>query len=221
VASCTITFTAAGLPTLTTSYAGDGNFNGSTSASVTQTINPSAGSTLKISPATLNFGVAYVDIPAFASTTLANTGTSMITFANFTVAAISGDDSNSFLGVELCPKTLNAGKSCTILMSFTSDSNVSKTHAADILITDNATGSPQTIPMSATVINPIASLSATNLNFGSQKTGATSASKSVTLANSGTTPLVLSFLKMNGDFAFAFGTTCAPVAPLSRPAAIA
>jgi hypothetical protein len=51
----------------------------------------------------------------------------MITFTNFTVAAISGDDSIGFLGVELCPKTLNARKSCAILMSFTSHSNVTKT----------------------------------------------------------------------------------------------
>jgi YVTN family beta-propeller protein len=206
--SCTITFTTAASPTLTAAYAGDGNFNTSTSAAVTQTVNPAAGSTLKISPATLNFGTAYVGVPAFAATTLTNTGTSMITFTNFTVAAISGDDSTGFLGVELCPKTLNAGKSCTILMSFTSDSNVTKTHAANIVITDNATGSPQSIPMSATVINPIASLSPSSVNFGNQKTGTTSASQSVTLKNSGTTPLDLSLLKMNGNFAFASGTTC-------------
>ena len=132
----------------------------------------------------------------------------MITFTNFTIAPISGDDSTGFLGVELCPKTLNPGKSCTILMSFTSDSNVTKTHAANLVIADNAAGNPQMILMSATVINPIVSLSATSENFGNQKTGTTSAAKSVTLTNSGSTPLILSLLNLNGNFAFASGTTC-------------
>jgi hypothetical protein len=213
--SCAITFTGAGSPTLTAAYAGDGNFNGSTSPSVTQTVNASAGSTLKISPGALNFGVAYVGIPAFAETTLTNTGSSMITFTNFNIAAISGDDSTGFLGVELCPKTLNPGKSCVILMSFTSDSNVTKTHAANLVVTDNAAGSPQNVLMSATVINPIAALSANSLNFGNQNTGTTSAAKSVTLTNSGTTPLVLSLLKANGNFAFASGTTCTSTATLT------
>ena len=110
--------------------------------------------------------------------------------------------------MELCPKTLNPGKSCIILMSLTADSNVTKTHAANLVITDNASGSPQTVLMSATVINPHASLSASSLNFGNQKTGTTSAAKSVTLTNSGTTPLILSKLSISGNFALASGTTC-------------
>ena len=63
-------------------------------------------------------------------------------FTNFSVGSISGDDSTGFLGVELCPKTLNAGKSGPIIMSFTADSNVTKTHAANLVIADNASGSP-------------------------------------------------------------------------------
>ena len=213
--TCTITFTAVASPTLTAAYAGDGNFVGSTSAGVSQTVNAATGSTLKLSPATLNFGVAYVGIPAFAATTLTNTGTSMITFTSFSIAAISGDDSGGFLGVELCPKTLNPGKSCTILMSFTSDSNVTKTHAANLVISDNATGSPQTALMSATVINPIASLSTKSVNFGNQKTGTTSAAATVTLTNSGSTSLTLSVLSVSGNFALATGTTCTKTTTLA------
>ena len=213
--SCSITFTAAGSPTLTATYAGDGNFNGSTSAGASQTVNGTSGSTLKFSPATLSFGTVYVGIPSLRTTTLTNTGTSMITFTNFSVGSISGDDSSGFLGVELCPKTLNAGKSCTIIMSFTSDSNVTKTHAANLVITDNAAGSPQSIPMTATVINPVASLSANSLNFGNQKTSTTSAAKSVTLTNSGTTSLILSSLNISGNFALASGTTCTKTTTLA------
>jgi|SRR5277367_726535 len=93
-------------------------------------------------------------------------------------------------------------------MSFTADSNVTKTHAANLLIADNASGSPQMILMSATVINPVASLSPSSLNFGNQKTGTTSAASAVTLKNTGTTTLTLTALSISGNFAFATGTNC-------------
>lgn len=75
-------------------------------------------------------------------------------------------------------------------------------------ITDNALGSPQTVPLSATVINPIASLSSYSLTFAKQKVGTTSTAQTVTLTNKGTTPLVLSTLTVKGDFVLASGTTC-------------
>jgi archaellum component FlaF (FlaF/FlaG flagellin family) len=175
----------------------------------------SSGSTLKISPATLNFGTVYAGTTTLQETTLTNTGSTMITFTNFDVMPISGDDSSGFLGIELCPRTLNAGKSCVVVMSFTADSNVTKIHAANLLITNNALGSPQTVPMSATVINPQPYLSANYLSFGNQKTGTTSAAKKVTLTNLGTTPLTLSGLSVTGNFAIASGgcTSATMLAP--------
>jgi uncharacterized repeat protein (TIGR01451 family) len=207
--TCSVTLSTAGAWTITAAYGGDSNFNSSSTATGTpQTVN-AAGSTLKFSPSTLNFGTLYPGSTALATSTVTNTGTSMVTFTSFSVMAISGDDSTGFLGVELCPKTLNGGKSCVIIMSFTADSNVTKTHAANLLIADNASGSPQTIPMTATVINPQASLSASSLNFGNQKTGTTSTAKTITVTNTGTTTLAFSGLSISGNFAIASnGTTC-------------
>ncbi len=206
--SCGVVLNTAGAWTLTASYGGDGNFNtSSTAAGTAETVN-AAASTLKFSPSSLNFGTVYVGNTSVQAMTVTNTGTSMVTFTNFSVGSISGDDSTGFLGVELCPKTLNAGKSCPIIMSFTADSNVTKTHAANLVIADNASGSPQMILMSATVINPVASLSASSLSFGNQKTGTTSTAKPVTLKNTGTTTLTLTGLSISGNFAFATGTTC-------------
>ncbi len=206
--SCGVTLSTAGGWTLTASYGGDGNFNTSSTASgTTQTVN-AAASALKFTPAALNFGTVYVGNSELLDMTITNTGSSMVTFTSFSIASISGDDSTGFLGVSFCPKTLNAGKSCTIIMSFTADSNVTKTHAANLVIADNASGSPQSILMSATIINPKATLSATSLNFGTQKTGTTSTSKLVTLTNSGTTNLSLTGLTITGNFGLASGTTC-------------
>ena len=86
---------------------------------------------------------------------------------------------------------------------------MTKPHAATLVVTDNAPGSPQTVPLSATVINPLVRLSTNNLNFGKQKVGTTSAPQMVTLTSAGTTPLTISNLKISGDYAFAPGTTCA------------
>lgn len=208
VGSCTFTLTTAGTWTLTASYGGDANFNTSTSTGTSQTVN-GVGSTLKFTPTTLNFGTVYTGTTTLQSLVLTNMGTSMITFSNFSISAISGDDSSGFLGIAFCPRTLNAGKSCTIIMSFTADSKVTQTHAANLVVADNAAGSPQMVLMTATVINPVASVSPNSLNFGNQKTNTTSAAKTVTVTNSGTTPLTLSSVTISGNFAIASGTTCA------------
>jgi len=207
--SCSLTLNTAGTWTLTATYAGDNNFSGSsTAAGVSQVVNP-ATSTLKFTPSALNFGTLYVGQTQFEFLTLTNTDGHMITFTNFNIASIPGDDSNGFFGVSFCPHTLNPGRSCTIIMGFTADSNVTKTHAATLVVTDNAPLSPQSVPLSATVINPVARLSTNNLNFGRQKVGTTSAPQMVTLTSAGTTALIISNLKISGDYAFAPGTTCA------------
>jgi len=160
---------------------------------------------LTFSSATIDFGDAYPDIPVLRSLTITNAGTSKVTFSSFNIEAISGDDSSGYVSVELCPDTLEAGKSCIVIMEFTADSNVKATHAADFVVKDNVHGSPQIIPMSANVINPIPSLSPLILNFGDQNVGSQSAAESVTLKNIGTTPLVLSSLGVTGEFKFATG----------------
>jgi hypothetical protein len=86
---------------------------------------------------------------------------------------------------------------------------VTKPHAATLVVTDNAPLSPQTVPLTATVINPIARLSTNNLSFGNQSVHTISAPKSVTLSNIGTTPLSINNISISGNFSFAPGTSCA------------
>jgi hypothetical protein len=47
------------------------------------------------------------------------------------------------------------------------------------------------------------------VTFEPQKVGTTNAGQTVILSNSGTTPLVLSGITINGNFAFGQSTTCA------------
>ena len=207
--SCSLTtLTTAGTWTITGVYSGDSNFTGGTSAPISQVVNP-ATSTLKFSPTSLNFGTLYVGQTQLELLFLTNTDGHMITFTNFNIASVAGADSNGFFGVSFCPRTLNPGNTCTIIMGFTADSNVTKPHAATLVVSDNAPLSPQTVPLTATVINPIARLSTNNLSFGNQSVHTTSAPKPVTLSNVGTTPLSINNISISGNFAFAPGTSCA------------
>jgi hypothetical protein len=62
--------------------------------------------------------------------------------------------------------------------------------------------------MTGTPINPQAIPSSIFLNFGTQTANTTSAPMSVTLKNTGTTPLSLTKISTSGSFALASGTTC-------------
>lgn len=60
------------------------------------------------------------------------------------------------------------------------------------------------------MINPLATLSPASVNFSTQKEGTTSAPTTVTLTNTGNTPLTLGTLSISGNFAIVpADTTCA------------
>ncbi len=222
--TCSVTLATTGTWTLTAAYSGDGNFNSSsTSAGTSQTVN-ATGSTLKISPTSVSFGNVYVNTAAYQNVTLANTGSSSITISSVTIPGSGNDggsqpgDPDDFAAYNNCPRTLSAGKSCTITVAFYADNDDYNLQYATLTIKDSAAGSPQSVPLSATVINPQAYLSPNNLYFGNQEMGTTSPAKKVTLTNSGTTPLILSGLTASGNFAIATGTTCTSTTTLAPKA---
>jgi len=206
--TCSITFTTTGPRTLTAVYSGDGNFNGGTSAGVTQTVNAAATSTLKISPSSVNFGNVYVGLLSIQFVTLTNSSTTPIAINKIAISG-SGETPREFVAVPLCPPTLAAKSSCIVLVSFIPSHDQTTAQSASLVITDSAAGSPQSVPLSGTPINPQASLRPLVLNFASQKVGSTSTAQTITLENTGTTPLTLGTISINGNFALASGTTCA------------
>jgi hypothetical protein len=202
--NCSLAFAMAGSRTLTASYVGDNNFNGSTSTAVTQTVG-ATGPLAVLSPTSLNFGDVYLHMAAVRTVTLTNAGNAPMSVGKVQVAG--GNDPNDFIPVRLCPSALGAGMSCKIVVTLTADSdNYSPTGI--LTVEDNAPGSPQMIPVAGTMINPVAGLSSVALNFGKQKVNTTSAAQTVRLTNKGTTPLILSSLTVNGDFGLSSGTTC-------------
>jgi hypothetical protein len=165
-------------------------------------------SALKISPSSVNFGRVYPFTIDLADVTLTNTGNTSIAITNINIASVPGGDSGDFFDLSLCPRTLAAGRSCIVGIILIPTGRYQVSLAATLVVTDSAAGSPQSVPLTATEINPEASLSSYELNFGTQKVKTTSGMKAITLSNPGNSPLSLGNLAINGDFAIAPGTTC-------------
>jgi hypothetical protein len=140
--NCAITFRAAGVTTLTATYSGDANFNGSGSSGVSHTTNalPPA---VTLTPAALNFGAINVSAGSAAqSATLGNSGGS--TLDNISIPAKAGD----FAVSHNCPASLAAGASCTITVTFTPSATGSRN--TPLNITSSAAGSPHSVSLTGT-----------------------------------------------------------------------
>jgi hypothetical protein len=79
-----------------------------------------------------------------------------------------------------------------------------------VSISDNASGSPQTVSLSGTGTTALVSLSPTSLAFGNQSVGTTSGAQTVTLSNTGSAALSITSLALTGTNAsdFAQSNTC-------------
>ena len=196
--------------TITYSYTSDGIFTSSTNASTTLTVNPSTASGLVISPSSINFGQVPLGGLALNEVTLKNTGKTSIAISKIAMSKTGVGDFDDFFVLSLCPSTLKAGASCVLGVGYVPDRDdaIGAITSTSVVITDNAAGSPQSVPLQAETINPKASLSNTFLSFGSQKVGTTSAGKTVTITSTGTSPLVLNSITVTGAYTLASSTTC-------------
>jgi len=175
-------------------------------ASATIQVVNGSGPIATVKPSKIYFYNVYPGVPNESLVELTNTGNAPMTVGPIQIST-PGNDLVDFRMRTFCPTTLEAGKTCKVVIICLPDKD-NDSPTATLTINDNAPGSPQTVPLSATVINPQASLSPKYLNFGVQQVGTTSPPQTVTLTNTGTTSLNLRKLTIGGDFAFASGTTC-------------
>src|SRR5216683_1036733 len=149
-----------------------------------------------VSPTSLTFASQTTGTTSAAQTvTLSNTGNAALTITS-SIAA-SGD----FAEANTCGSSVAAGANCTIGVTFTP--TASGTRTGTLSITDNASGSPQTVSLTGTGTAPTttASLSVTSLTFASQTVGTTSAAQTVTLTNTGSATLTITSISASGDYA--------------------
>ncbi|MFI5112212.1 MAG: choice-of-anchor D domain-containing protein [Terriglobales bacterium] len=192
--SCPLTFNTSGSRTLTAAYAGDGNFDVSSSAGVSQSV---IGPQAMVTPSSIDFGTVYLGAIITRNVTVTNIGNAPMKITGPLFSIVHGGNSNEFFAVNLCPKSLAAGKSCTITVGFAAGPYYTP-QTATLSVVDNAPGSPQTVALSATVINPQATLSASSLSFGTQKVNTSSAAKAVRLKNTGATALAITSIGITG-----------------------
>jgi hypothetical protein len=183
----------------------------STSASTTVTMSAAEsvtanfGSALTVSPASFNFGTVYLGSITTTEVTVTNSGTTALTISNPLISILKGGDSSEFVSVNLCSKSLPAGGHCTITVSFVAGPFYTP-QTATLSVMDNAPGNPQTVMMTATLINPLAAINPTSLSFGTQTVN-TSVTKVLTLTNPGATALSITGLSVTGTNAAQFTLT--------------
>jgi hypothetical protein len=170
-----------------------------------------------LAPTSLSFGNQLLNTTSAAQTvTLTNTGTGPLTIISI---AASGDFAQTSTGASACPiapATLPAtagSNTCTISVTFTP--TAAGARAGTLTVTDNASGSPHTVPLTGTGTTPVVGLAPTSLTFGNQQLSTTSPAQTVTLTNTGTGPLTIISIATSGDFA---KTSACPISPATLAA---
>ena len=192
---------AAGTDTLTVTYSGDVNY-ASTTGTATITVEAPA---VSLSPGALTFTATLVGSSAATQpVTLKNTGNGDL---NISSISITGANVSSFSQTNTCTATLTASSSCVITVSFSPKAPGALT--ASVGVTDNATGSPQTVSLTGTGTSPTpaVSLTPTSLTFPSTTEGTAAATQAITVKNTGTAPLIISGVSITGTNATSFTQT--------------
>jgi predicted outer membrane repeat protein len=151
-----------------------------------------------LSSTSRDFGTVYLYSITNTIVTVRNTGNQPLTITDPFISIVRGGDSKQFVAVNFCPRSLPAGKSCTIIITFLAGPFFNP-QTATLSITDNAPGSPQTVSLTATVIDPQAQLSLTSWNFGAWKVNTTRTATPITLTNTGHTPLTINSIAIAGN----------------------
>ncbi len=158
--------------------------------------------------ATLTFAPSSLTLPSqFLATT--STAMTVTVTANgsvaFTSIAVTGVNSSDFAATNTCGSALAFGKSCSVSVTFTPTALGTRTAA--VTLTDDATGSPQTVNLTGAGVSSSALVTPSALNFGGQFVGTTSSSQTVTVTNTGSTPLTVSGVTISGANATNFSET--------------
>ncbi len=142
-----------------------------------------------LSPPSINFGSQIVNTnSALQTVTVTNNGTSDLTVSNLVA---DGD----FAQTNTCTDLI-AGGSCAIGVTFTP--TATSTRNGTITMVDNA--GTQVVALMGTGNAPGVGLSVSQITFGTQTVGTSSATQSATLTNVGSSSLVISDITASGDF---------------------
>jgi hypothetical protein len=189
VATLTTSMLAVGTHSIKATYNGDANFLASTSPVLYQVVQ---GSIVSLSPTSLHFGnqtVGIISTPQHVM--LTNTGNINLTITSI---QITGTNSGDFNQSNNCPSSLAPNNSCNVSVTFRP--TTTGTRNAAVSITDNAPGSPQSVPLTGVGVAPAVTFSPKSLTFATQLVFTTSKAQPVTLTNSGAGVLKISHISV-------------------------
>jgi hypothetical protein len=152
-----------------------------------------------VSPASLAFGdVTLGQVSPTQHATITNTGSAAL---DITSVTLSG--STEFVDTNSCPSSLQPAATCSVGVTF--KASVGGATTGTLTIADSATGSPQTVSLTATAV-PVG-LSPSTLSFGSLKVGTSSPPQTITLTNVRNTPLEIYRVLLEGSDTGSFTET--------------
>ncbi|HEV2324412.1 MAG TPA: choice-of-anchor D domain-containing protein [Terracidiphilus sp.] len=157
------------------------------------------------SPSSLSFGGQAKGTSSDAQTVTLNNGSSVaLNISAIQAYAFGIGSGTDFAQTNTCPKSLAAGSSCTISVTFSPTTENYET--GQLTISDDAVTGNQVVPLDGTGVPPgtttyNAVVAPASLIFPSQGTGTTSSAQPVTLSNTGTGTLSISNIAATGDFA--------------------
>ena len=133
------------------------------------------------------------------------------TALNVSSVSLSGPNPLDFSLTNNCTAPLAPGSNCIISLVFTPTSAGQR--VADLMIADDASGSPQTVALSGTgiAVLPALTFSPSSPSFPSTTQGTSSAPQSVSVINSGNASLQISSVSLSGSSAaeFNLSSNCA------------
>ena len=195
----TLTLAASATATAGTATVTVTGTSGSLTATTTLTLTVLAATTVTLSPASLNFGKEAVNNTTAAKTvTLKNTGTATLNISSIGFAL----GTNFAISTISCQATLAVNKTCKVSVTFTPTELGALPDT--LSFTDNASGSPQTVPLSGTGVAQ-AALTPASYAFPKTKVGDTSAAHKFTLKNN--LPTTLTGISYSIAAPFAVSTT--------------
>jgi hypothetical protein len=134
--------------------------------------------------------------------TLTNEGNSSLTITNI---QLTGANYSDFAQVNNCTQPIAPSKSCKFQVTFTP--SATGTRSAALTITDNATNSPQSVPLTGNGVLPAVTFAPPSLTFPAQLVFTKSKAQKVTLTNSGLGILAISNINLTGG-SFRQTNTC-------------
>ncbi len=164
---------------------------------------------IALNPAGLVFPAQSLNATSQPQTITLTNGDNPVTINSI---AISGANAGDFTQTNTCGTSLSAGAKCTITVTFMPTANGLR--KASLTITDTAPGSPQVLNLSGSTST--VTLSSSNLSFANQQAGRASSAQSVTLTNSGSTPLTIASITASGDFSETDNCTKAVLQPTTQ-----